>query len=151
MTHRPLTVAVVGATGVVGRTMIQVIYEREFPVGELRLLASGRSAGRTVSVDGRTHEILENGLPLGMMDAAEYGQIEEPLRPGDRFLLYTDGLADATNPAGDYFDVERVKAEIEGTAGLSVERAADSILDRTRKWTAGVAGDDMTFVLVDCL
>ena len=47
MTRQPLTVAVVGATGVVGRTMIQVLAEREFPVGELRLLASGRSAGRT--------------------------------------------------------------------------------------------------------
>jgi aspartate-semialdehyde dehydrogenase len=57
MTPRPLTVAVVGATGVVGRTMIQVLSEREFPVGELRLLASGRSAGRTVSLDGRTYDI----------------------------------------------------------------------------------------------
>src|ERR1035437_3525103 len=51
---RPLTVAVVGATGVVGRTMIQVLSERHFPIGELRLLASGRSAGSTVSADGRT-------------------------------------------------------------------------------------------------
>jgi aspartate-semialdehyde dehydrogenase len=59
MTFRPLTVAVVGATGVVGRTMIQVLAEREFPVGELRLLASGRSAGRTVPLDGRTYEIAE--------------------------------------------------------------------------------------------
>jgi aspartate-semialdehyde dehydrogenase len=59
MTFRPLTVAVVGATGVVGRTMIQVLAEREFPVGELRLLASGRSAGRTVSLDGRTYAIAE--------------------------------------------------------------------------------------------
>jgi aspartate-semialdehyde dehydrogenase len=50
----PLTVAVVGATGVVGRTMIQVLSERHFPVGDLRLLASGRSAGSTVSADGRT-------------------------------------------------------------------------------------------------
>ena len=49
MTRQPLTVAVVGATGVVGRTMIQVLNEREFPVGELRLLASGRSAGKTVA------------------------------------------------------------------------------------------------------
>jgi aspartate-semialdehyde dehydrogenase len=56
---RPLTVAVVGATGVVGRTMIQVLNEREFPIGELRLLASGRSAGRTVSIDGQSHEIRE--------------------------------------------------------------------------------------------
>ena len=46
----PLTVAVVGATGVVGRTMVAVLGERDFPVGELRLLASGRSAGRTVDV-----------------------------------------------------------------------------------------------------
>src|SRR6478752_9909847 len=59
MNLHPLTVAVVGATGVVGRTMIQILNEREFPVGELRLLASGRSAGRTVSVDGRTLEIGE--------------------------------------------------------------------------------------------
>jgi len=59
MNRAPLTVAVVGATGVVGRTMIAVLHERAFPMGELRLLASGRSAGRTVSVEGRTLEILE--------------------------------------------------------------------------------------------
>jgi aspartate-semialdehyde dehydrogenase len=57
MTRQNLTVAVVGATGVVGRTMIQVLLEREFPVGELRLLASERSAGRTISIEGATHEV----------------------------------------------------------------------------------------------
>ncbi len=59
MNRQPLTVAVVGATGVVGRTMIQVLSERGFPVAGLRLLASGRSAGRTVFVDGRNVEIGE--------------------------------------------------------------------------------------------
>jgi aspartate-semialdehyde dehydrogenase len=57
MTRQSLTVAVVGATGVVGRTMIQVLLEREFPVGELRLLASQRSAGRMISIEGRTLEV----------------------------------------------------------------------------------------------
>jgi aspartate-semialdehyde dehydrogenase len=57
MTRQSLTVAVVGATGVVGRTMIQVLLEREFPVGELRLLASERSAGRMISIEGRTLEV----------------------------------------------------------------------------------------------
>ncbi len=57
--HRPLTVAVVGATGVVGRTMISVLDEREFPMGELRLLASGRSAGTRVTANGRTLEVGE--------------------------------------------------------------------------------------------
>ncbi|TME13412.1 MAG: aspartate-semialdehyde dehydrogenase [Chloroflexi bacterium] len=55
----PFTVAVVGATGVVGRTMLQVLGERAFPTGELRLLASGRSAGRTVQVGSRSIEIGE--------------------------------------------------------------------------------------------
>jgi len=58
-TTRPLTVAVVGATGVVGRTMISVLVERAFPIAELRLLASGRSAGMTVPVAGRPLAVLE--------------------------------------------------------------------------------------------
>ena len=41
-------VAVVGATGVVGRTMIQILEERAFPLADLRLLASSRSAGMKV-------------------------------------------------------------------------------------------------------
>ena len=57
MTRPSFTVAVVGATGVVGRTMIQILLEREFPVGELRLLASERSAGRMISVEGQTLEV----------------------------------------------------------------------------------------------
>ena len=71
MTRQNLTVAVVGATGVVGRTMIQVLLEREFPVGELRLLASERSAGQTISIDGATHEIqLATGEAFDGVDIA---------------------------------------------------------------------------------
>ena len=42
-------VAIVGATGVVGRTMLSILEERNFPLEELRLLASARSAGRVVA------------------------------------------------------------------------------------------------------
>ncbi len=56
---RSLTVAVVGATGVVGRTMAQVLLERGFPVGEIRLLASARSTGTTVPFGGRKVEVVE--------------------------------------------------------------------------------------------
>ncbi len=45
---RDPVVAVVGATGVVGRTMISILQEREFSSSELRLMASARSAGRVV-------------------------------------------------------------------------------------------------------
>lgn len=47
-------VAVVGATGAVGTELLTLLEERRFPVGELRLLASPRSAGKTLSFAGRS-------------------------------------------------------------------------------------------------
>ena len=86
MSHRtPLTVAVIGATGVVGRTMVQVLTERDFPVGELRLLASGRSAGRMVSAAGRTIAVGEatpdafDGVDIALFSAG--GDISTWLAP----------------------------------------------------------------------
>jgi aspartate-semialdehyde dehydrogenase len=85
MTPRPLTVAVVGATGAVGRTMIQVLRERDFPLGELRLMASGRSAGSTVSVAGATQDVIEaspeafDGVDIALFSAG--GAVSETLAP----------------------------------------------------------------------
>ena len=50
-------VAVVGATGLVGRKMIQVLEERRFPVASLRLLASARSAGRRLPFNGAEYTV----------------------------------------------------------------------------------------------
>ena len=52
LARRPLTVAIVGATGAVGAELIACLERRGFPVGELRLLASPRSAGQTLSFRG---------------------------------------------------------------------------------------------------
>lgn len=49
---RRFHVAVVGATGAVGQTMLSILAEREFPVGKLSLLASERSAGQQVEFNG---------------------------------------------------------------------------------------------------
>ena len=53
------TVAVLGATGAVGQEMIKVLQERNFPVGKLVLLASARSAGKTVKFRGEDVTIQE--------------------------------------------------------------------------------------------
>jgi aspartate-semialdehyde dehydrogenase len=70
-----LTIAVVGATGAVGRTMISVLVEKQFPMRNLRLLASTRSAGSIVNVAGRditvelaTPEVFE-GVDIALFSA----------------------------------------------------------------------------------
>lgn len=52
-------VAIVGATGMVGQSLVQVLQERNFPVGELKLLASSRSVNLTVEVMGKEYKVEE--------------------------------------------------------------------------------------------
>lgn len=56
---RTFTVAVVGATGAVGETMLSILAERDFPVGKLIALASARSAGGTVDFKGQKVDVLD--------------------------------------------------------------------------------------------
>ena len=79
------TVAVLGATGLVGRTMLEVLLERRFPAGEIRALASARSAGSTMSVDGRSFPVAEatpdafEGVDLALFSAgAELSRLLAP-------------------------------------------------------------------------
>jgi aspartate-semialdehyde dehydrogenase len=57
--QRGRTVAVVGATGAVGEVVLRLLAERRFPVGELRALASERSAGSAVRFAGRDVAVAE--------------------------------------------------------------------------------------------
>ena len=53
------SVAVMGATGAVGQVMLEILAERDFPVRELRLLASSRSAGRRIDFRGESLTVQE--------------------------------------------------------------------------------------------
>jgi len=60
-----MKVAVVGATGMVGNVMLQVLAERNFPITELLLVASERSVGKQIEYRGKKHTI------IGMQDAVD--------------------------------------------------------------------------------
>jgi len=85
VTRKPLTVAVVGATGVVGGTMIRILLEREFPFGDLRLLASARSAGSEIDVAGVSYAVREatpeafDGVDIALFSAG--GDTSKALAP----------------------------------------------------------------------
>jgi Aspartate-semialdehyde dehydrogenase len=52
-------IAVIGATGTVGETLVQILEERDFPVGNLHLLASSESAGHSVPFRGKNVRVRE--------------------------------------------------------------------------------------------
>ncbi|WP_110950623.1 aspartate-semialdehyde dehydrogenase [Pseudomonas bohemica] len=62
-------IAVIGATGTVGETIVQILEERDFPVGELHLLASAESAGNSVAYRGKNVRVRE-------VDAFDFGKVQ---------------------------------------------------------------------------
>jgi aspartate-semialdehyde dehydrogenase len=80
-----LKIGIVGATGAVGQELIRLLHERNFPLGELVLLASARSAGKEISWEGKTWTIKEatpeafDELNLAIFSAS--GSISSSLAP----------------------------------------------------------------------
>lgn len=78
-------VAVVGATGAVGQQMIQTLVKEKFPIRQLTLLSSSRSAGKKVTVDGVLHTVQEAtpesfaGVDIALFSAG--GNISKELAP----------------------------------------------------------------------
>jgi serine phosphatase RsbU (regulator of sigma subunit) len=102
---------------------------------------------------GRTRVLAPQGLGLGI-DAGDrfddiLEEIELPLRPGDHFLFFTDGLSEAMNPGAELFGEQRLRDLLEAAPELASEPLKERILSEVRAFAAGTAQhDDMTMVLL---
>jgi len=92
-------VAVVGATGLVGQTMIEILEQREFPVGNLHAFASERSVGKTVEFRGKHVKVqaLESfdfaGVDIGLFSAGADVSAEHAPRAGEAGCIVIDNTS----------------------------------------------------------
>lgn len=83
--HQPVTVAILGATGRVGQELLKVLEQRNFPIKELRLLASARSKDLTIEFKGKKYPVQEpsaeafKGVDIVLASAG--GDISEKFAP----------------------------------------------------------------------
>jgi sigma-B regulation protein RsbU (phosphoserine phosphatase) len=97
---------------------------------------------------GQVREVAENGLMLGAFDTATYGMAVHPLQPGDRLVLYTDGIMEAANGAAEEFGRERLSALLREAEAFSHDSVADLILTTVQRWSASQE-DDLTVLVCD--
>jgi sigma-B regulation protein RsbU (phosphoserine phosphatase) len=95
------------------------------------------------AADSSIHDIVENGLILGIMPFASYESKSLAVGRGDRFLLYTDGVLEADR-RGEEFGPDRVKSIL--SQPLSAEQLCASLSKEVKAWSQDVAGDDITIV-----
>jgi len=97
---------------------------------------------------GSVLELAENGLMLAAFSFATYATIEHPLQSGDRLVLYTDGILEAANAAGEEFGPNRLAALLQESAPLSPDEAADHIISSLKLWSKS-QNDDLTVLICD--
>jgi phosphoserine phosphatase RsbU/P len=100
-----------------------------------------------LSEESEPRVLNRNGLPVGIVEEAEYEDTEVRLRPGDRFWLYSDGLLEAMNAADEQFGKERLLAAMQPRLPEALSDAIRRVLRNVESWT-GDRGqqDDISLV-----
>jgi serine phosphatase RsbU (regulator of sigma subunit) len=86
-------------------------------------------------------------LPLGLIAGTNYNQTAVELKPGDLLILYTDGINEAENEAGEQLGMSRLLAIAQGLPAASASIAGDALLAAVARFRGKApAGDDATVV-----
>ena len=89
----------------------------------------------------------KHGMMAGIMEKAKYTDYEMMLNPGDKVFVYTDGVPDANNAAGENYGMSRLEAALNRTAGESPEKILHNIRADVDAFVNGAKQfDDLTML-----
>jgi serine phosphatase RsbU (regulator of sigma subunit) len=114
---------------------------------------AGHPPGMIVT-PGREPRLLESrSMVLGALPEAVdmEATLEVNLDPGDRVVLYTDGITDVFDSHGEMLGVPGVQKFVREASLLSFGKMTQGILDRVARWREGPPADDVSLVLVEVL
>jgi phosphoserine phosphatase RsbU/P len=97
--------------------------------------------------------LIEGGLALGVVREEGFSQHiktqEISVQPGDRLMLFTDGIVEARDEKGEEFDYERFMSAAQNGIRLSPEDLSQSIIQEVQDFSGGVIEDDYTLMIID--
>jgi phosphoserine phosphatase RsbU/P len=111
---------------------------------------AGHPAPFLVSADGRIRKLHTSGMPVGMIEGAPFETVQAQLERGDKVIIYSDGLTEAENSEGAFFDTERLRAALREHAAsdaVSLHTALRAAVDRFAE--GGAMRDDVTALVIE--
>jgi sigma-B regulation protein RsbU (phosphoserine phosphatase) len=103
---------------------------------------------------GELERIESNGLLFGTKPEYEaYPVCPMPIAPGDRFLLYTDGLTEPENVNGEPFGDKRLEQVVRRYQSCQPAEFSERLLDELRQWQPPSSSqqDDITLIVIDAV
>ncbi|MEO7657970.1 MAG: SpoIIE family protein phosphatase [Pyrinomonadaceae bacterium] len=125
------------------------ITELEPETGALKFINAGHNPPLIGRSDGSIEMLQSGGLPLGLMDFAEYETGHAQLNSGDVLFIYSDGVSEANNLAEDEFGMDRLQEVIRSNVSRSASAIRDKVESALSDFTGTAApNDDITLVIV---
>ena len=118
------------------------------PTRRLRYANAGHNAPFVVHADGSHERLEEGGGVLGVFAEQSYSMAELQLMPGDRVVLFTDGVTEASNSEGEEFGETRLSALLEEHRALSAAAIQEKIVAAILKFSGGHRTDDATLLVL---
>jgi sigma-B regulation protein RsbU (phosphoserine phosphatase) len=117
--------------------------------GGFRYVNAGHNPPILLAASGDLRPLEGTGMALGMLAGREYGEGRVTLGPGDVLVLFTDGISESRDAAGDEFGPERIVAAARGAAGKSAGDILKSVFEALKEFTGGGdPEDDRTLVVI---
>jgi sigma-B regulation protein RsbU (phosphoserine phosphatase) len=102
------------------------------------------------AANGTLTRVESNGLLFGVSAGCEYPACDIPIAAGDRFLLYTDGVTEPENAAGEAFGEHRLEQIVRDSLSAEARELSARLVSGVRHWQASSsAQDDITLLVVD--
>jgi phosphoserine phosphatase RsbU/P len=99
---------------------------------------------------GETAELEATGVPVGLLEGSTYELAGRQLSPGDKLVIYTDGVTEAQDARGAFFGRKRLFDLVRSQAAASSAELHDAIQGAVRDFTEGAPqSDDITLVVLD--
>jgi sigma-B regulation protein RsbU (phosphoserine phosphatase) len=120
------------------------------PARRLAYVNAGHNAPFVVRCDGSHQRLREGGTVLGIFASTNYELGSAQLSPGDRVVLFTDGVTEACNAAGEEFGEARLLRLLQDHRTLSADELQAKILAVVAEFSGGRWQDDATLVVLIC-
>lgn len=115
--------------------------------GTLTFANAGHNPPLLIRRDGTVQRLISDGMVLGVAFDAQYDQREVEIGPGDRLVLYTDGIVEAENAAGDDYGETRLSREAAAHRALAPQELLDALFSGVSSFAAGQFADDATLIV----
>jgi sigma-B regulation protein RsbU (phosphoserine phosphatase) len=118
---------------------------------KLSFAAAGHPPALLITPSGEVRQLESRSTVLGALDTAvpQVASEEFELSPGDRLMLYSDGLTEVWNREGQILDVEGLEKIVRGAAALPLPAMRQAIIEGVNSYSAGPVQDDVTLVLLE--